>query len=250
MAQFEPLPKPGPSDWLANHAEPGQTFEQFVASHPNRPDETRHTIYIQPLGDFTATSSPSLTLIQRFASAFFAMAVKALPAIDITAEHITSRRNPQLQLLTRDILSLLKRRLPADAYCLMGTSMIDLYPDPAWNFVFGEASLRERVGVYSFARYADRDPKVVLRRSCKVFAHETGHMFGIAHCVFYRCIMNGSNHLAESDARPMHLCPIDLRKLQWSVGFDVRARYEKLVDAELACGFDDEVQWTRRMLTM
>lgn len=248
MDQFEPLPRPGPNDWLANHHEPGQTFDQFVASDPNRPDRERNTIYIQPLGDFSATSSPSLALLQRFASAFFAMPVRPLAAIDIRAERITARRNPQLQLLTGDILELLKRRLPADAFCLVGASMIDLYPDPSWNFVFGQASLRERVGVYSFARYADRDSHVVLRRSCKVLAHETGHMFGVAHCIFYRCIMNGSNHLAESDGRPMHLCPVDLKKLQWSVGFDVRDRYQKLLDAEAACGFDDEVAWTRRML--
>jgi archaemetzincin len=31
--------------------------------------------------------------------------------------------------------------------------MEDLYPEPSWNFVFGQASLNERVGVYSFARY-------------------------------------------------------------------------------------------------
>ena len=249
MDPFEPLPKPGPNDWLANHAEPGQTFEQFVTSRPNRPDKQRHAIYIQPLGNFTSTSSPSLALLQKFAAAFFAMPVKLLPAIDITTEHITSRRNPQLQLLTGDILNVLKRRLPADAYCLIGASMIDLYPDPSWNFVFGQASLRERVGVYSFARYADPDPHVLLRRSGKVLAHETGHMFGIAHCIFYRCIMNGSNHLAESDARPMHLCPIDLKKLQWSAGFDVRDRYTKLVDAEVACGFEDEAAWTRVILS-
>ena len=106
--------------------------------------------------------------------------------------------------------------------------MRDLYPDPAWNFVFGQASLRERVAVYSFARYADRDPRVVLRRSCKVLAHETSHMFGIEHCIYFRCVMNGSNHLAESDARPLRLCPVDLRKLQWSVGFDVVERQKRL----------------------
>jgi len=42
--------------------------------------------------------------------------------------------------------------------------------------------------------------------------------------------MNGSNHLAESDARPLHLCPVDLRKLQWSIGFDVVERYRRLLD--------------------
>jgi bacterioferritin len=37
-----------------------------------------------------------------------------------------------------------------------------------------------------------------LRRSCKVLAHEIGHMFGLSHCVFFHCLMNGSNSLAES----------------------------------------------------
>jgi len=95
--------------------------------------------------------------------------------------------------------------------------MTDLYPEPSWNFVFGQASLRERVGVYSFARYdsafygeaRDRDYEtLLLRRSCKVLAHETGHMFGLAHCIYFNCLMNGSNHLAESDRRPLHLCPV------------------------------------------
>src|SRR5437870_7653174 len=143
MDQAEPLPKPGPNDWLANHPEPGQTFEEFVASHPNRPDKQRNTIYLQPLGDFTAVESPSLALLQQFASAFFVLPVKILAAIDLEKEKITSRKNPlsgQRQLLTSDILALLKRRVPPDAFCVIGASMIDLYPEPSWNFVFGHAS--------------------------------------------------------------------------------------------------------------
>jgi len=33
--------------------------------------------------------------------------------------------------------------------------MTDLYPRDSWNFVFGLASLRERIGVFSFARYEE-----------------------------------------------------------------------------------------------
>src|SRR5258708_2616267 len=118
---------------------------------------------------------------------------------------------------------MLRTRLPADAFAMIGITMLDLYPGPGWNFVFRQAYLRDRVGVYSFARY---DPKfygeapaaeardLIFRRSCKVLAHETSHMFGIQHCIWYRCLMNGSNHLAESDVRPLHLCPVDLLKLQ------------------------------------
>ena len=134
--------------------------------------------------------------------------------------------------------------------------MMDLYPDPQWNFVFGQASLRDRVGVYSFARY---DPKfygetradsqaLILRRSCKVLAHETGHMFGIQHCVWYRCVMNGSNHIAEADERPLHLCPVDLRKLHWSVGFDVVQRYRRLLAFDTQAGFRDKAVWLKERI--
>ena len=34
--------------------------------------------------------------------------------------------------------------------------MTDLYLDDRWNFVFGQASLRGRIGVFSFARRLDR----------------------------------------------------------------------------------------------
>src|SRR2546428_10758471 len=29
--------------------------------------------------------------------------------------------------------------------------------------------------------------------------------FGIQHCIFFNCLMNGSNHLDESDRRPLHV---------------------------------------------
>jgi len=131
----------------------------------------------------------------------------------------------------------------------MAITMEDLYPVPSWNFVFGQASLKGRVGVYSFIRY---DPtfyggergkdykKLLLWRSCKVLVHEIGHMFGIEHCIFYHCVMNGSNHLQESDARPIHLCPVDLRKHHYSIGFDIVERYKKLQQFYEVCGFQKE----------
>ncbi len=237
-ATFEPIRAPGPSDWLANHAERGQTFDDFVRSQPNRPTAQRRTIYLQPLGTF------DLGPLKEFTEAFFMMPVVVRPPIDITAARITSRANPytgQRQLLTTHILAFLRRQLPPDAFCVLGITMIDLYPDPSWNFVFGQAALRDRVGVYSFARYEGES-----RRSCKVVAHETSHMFGIEHCIYFRCVLNGSNHLAESDARPMHLCPVDLRKLQWSVGFDILERYRRLRAVCERAGFTDEAQWCDR----
>ncbi len=84
------------------------------------------------------------------------MDVKGLAPVEISADGFTSRTNVstgQKQVLTPDILRWLGRRLPSDGFCLLGTTMEDLYPDPTWNFAFGQASLTERVGVYSFVRY-------------------------------------------------------------------------------------------------
>jgi archaemetzincin len=68
-------------------------------------------------------------------------------------------------------------------------------------------------------------------------------MFSLAHCIFFRCILNGSNHLQESDSRPLFLCPVCLRKLQFSIGFDVLDRYDKLFNFYRKVGFDDEARW-------
>ncbi|MDW7980550.1 MAG: archaemetzincin [Verrucomicrobiales bacterium] len=253
--EFEPIPKPGPHDWLSVHPEPGQSFDQFVASRPNRPDTIRKVIYLQPLGAFVPGYSPQVEKLQEFATAYFQMEVKVLPTAEGELMQFRSRTNRftgRRQVLTSDVLGWLRRRLPSDAFCLLGITTVDLYPHESWNFVFGEASLHERVGVYSFARY---DPEfygerrtaefgtLLLRRSCKVLAHETAHMFGLAHCIYFRCVLNGSNHLEESDSRPMHLCPVCLRKLHYSIGFDVVARYRALAEFYSSAGLNDEAQW-------
>jgi archaemetzincin len=73
-------------------------------------------------------------------------------------------------------------------------------------------------------------------------------MFGLTHCNYFNCVMNGSNHLQESDRRPLHLCPVCLRKLQFSVGFDVVKRYEALAQFDGQAGLEDEAAWLDRRL--
>lgn len=257
---FEPIPVPQPGDWLAVHYEPGQSFDEFVKSKPNHPDKIRNKIYLQPLGEFPKTQIPLTQILKEYASAYFAMQVEVLPALTLDGKNITTRINTYTrnrQILTSDVLDILKEKIPDDAFCLLAITMEDLYPEDSWNFVFGQASLRERVGVYSFARY---DPafygdkrgkdyeKLILRRSCKVLVHETGHIFGLQHCIFFRCVMNGSNHLKESDSRPLYLCPVCLRKLHNSVGFDVTSRYKNIYRFYKKLGFDDDAQWIAHRL--
>ena len=123
--------------------------------------------------------------------------------------------------------------------------------------MIGQASLTERAGVYSFARcdpafYGEARGKdyqaLLLRRSMKVLTHEAGHIFGLAHCVHFACVMNGSNHLQESDRRPLHLCPVCLRKLHFSAGFDVVKRYSALAQFDRQAGLEAEAAWLDRRL--
>jgi len=198
--------------------------------------------------------------LKEYTEVFFGMGTQILSPKAGGNPRFTTRINPfprKRQILSTDVLSYLRSLLTRDAFCLLSITMEDLYPDPAWNFVFGQASLRDRVGVFSFARYdptffgerrEKEDREILLKRSCKVLVHETGHMFSLAHCIYFPCVMNGSNHLQESDSRPQFLCPVCLRKLHSSIGFDVVLRYERMLKFYRRAGFSPEAQWVNDRL--
>ena len=52
--------------------------------------------------------------------------------------------------LISDLVHYLKTNLPADGYCVIGLTWVDLYPDEDWNFVLGESSCEEGCAVVSF----------------------------------------------------------------------------------------------------
>ena len=96
--------------------------------------------------------------------------------------------------------------VPKDAYCMLTLTMQDIYPGNQWNFVFGWAMYQARTGVFSFLRYDPKitgdeeveDPEVALVfNACHTTVHETGHMFGMTHCTYYECTMNGFNGYEE-----------------------------------------------------
>ena len=88
------------------------------------------------------------------------------------------------------------------------------------------------------------DYEICLRRTIGTALHETGHMFGIPHCIAYECCMNGSNHLAEKDARPLDFCPECTAKLWWTCGIrEPSRRYAALADAATRLELRDAEGW-------
>jgi archaemetzincin len=131
--------------------------------------------------------------------------------------------------------------------------------DDAWDFVFGIADEEQAVAIFSFARTARATPdeqdgeaaeaaeeewrqqcfgydeegtpmatlpahstlelEEQFRSCCKILTHEICHLFGMEHCVFFECVMNGSNH--DEEMRPAAATPLPNMPSQT----DGRSRY-------------------------
>ena len=255
---FEKIREPEPSDWLAQHSEPGQTFREYLRCDPERPIGKRRVIYILPLGEFTPSQRKIVNLTADFMSRYFGVPVKFLEDVPLSVVPDDCRRvHPEWgdkQILTTYVLDyILRPRLPDDGAALIAFTASDLWPGEGWNFVFGQASLRARVGVWSIYRNGDPDMsaesfRLCLLRTMKTATHETGHMFSMMHCILYECNMCGSNHRAESDRRPIALCPECLAKVCWAARLDPIPRYEKLAEFCRENGLENERQFYEKCI--
>ena len=232
---FTPMGKPQPGDWLASHPEAGQTFNEYVNSKPNIPTADRRTIYILPLGKFNSTQQKIITETREYMQAFFGLPIKTLPQQSlpkkITANDERMKGYPaRRQIRTGFIMDkILKPAIPNDAAALIAFTNEDLFPDESMNYVFGQASLDDRVGVWSLARLGEKtDQTTFLKRTLKIAVHETAHMFGFKHCTKYECVMSGTNSIDETDRRPIDACPECMAKIYWMTNTKAEDRYEKL----------------------
>ncbi|XP_053385165.1 archaemetzincin-2-like isoform X1 [Mercenaria mercenaria] len=220
----------------------------------------KRTIYIQPVDNFPnfiadcemhmksfGSSFDFFALLKTFTEIYFdGLSVNLLPNIFLMQSkwNIKSRlhhKTGQKQYFVRDFYETLQKVMPSDGFCIMGISWTDLYPTEDLNFVLGEANFMTNSGIFCFGRY---EPKAfnpdthkditeldgkILWRILKVLSHETCHLFGLQHCWYFQCAMNESTSMLEAASQPLFLCPVCLRKLQYSCGFDVLSRYKKML---------------------
>lgn len=240
-------------DWLDEHAESGQTFAQYLAQQPIVPAGERRTIYVLPIGAFDGARRQVLERTAEALSVWFGLPAKVEAPLPLEAiPGRAQRRFPHggwLQLRTGYLMEeVLRPGLAADAACRIGFCTADLWPGAGWNFVFGEASLVDRVGVWSL--YRDGDPersaadfRLCLLRALKTATHEIAHMFGMHHCTAWSCNLAGANHQQESDRQPWRLCPECLAKLLWATGADADRRFTALVRFTANNGLAGEHEW-------
>jgi len=226
-------------DWLKSQHESGQTFEEYVVSNPTLPTAERRTIYIQPIGNFTQAQRDVIRLTADYMRAFYNLPVKLNADREIgnvptdLEREIDYPKRPQIR--TAYFLDVvLPKLMPNDAAAFIAFTNVDLYPEDTWHFVFGQAKLENRVGVWSLYRLSgrviekDNAADRLLTRTLKISMHEVGHMFGLRHCTKYECLMSGTNNLAETDRRPLDNCAECMAKVAWAMNYDPVERYKNL----------------------
>jgi archaemetzincin len=221
---FTRLGEPRPGDWLWAFKERGQTVAEYLRSDVNRKNTVRTRLHVQPYADLRPQQRALVAAVRDHLQAFFDTEVVVLPERRLAPVwYHQARRQWDGDVAVRSLAG----QVPDDSLGVLGLMGSDLY-GLRLNFIFGVGLMRERAAIYSLFRYDTKDERLLLRRAVKVAVHELGHVLTLKHCVFYRCIMNGSNSVAEMDGQPLHACPVCLAKLRANLRFDPAARYERL----------------------
>lgn len=229
FSSYECLPeKFEKTEWLSHVSELGQTFDEFKNDNITIASGVINIMLLDNKYNF------DIDKLSDYVTKWFQKPVKIFTHITINDDKldgvtIRKRYNDNTEsnqynvMDINDTLKKIKVKLNVDN--LIALTNTDLYPEDNWNFVFGLAYYNSHVGTHSLYHFDDTDFESV----SKVLVHEIGHMFGMEHCVYFRCTMNGFMSLEELKKVPNKLCPICLRKFE-HIGIDLDKREHELTN--------------------
>ena len=241
----------------------GQTFDEWYAGdHVIPAGSSKSKIYLVSVGKFGSIYEPSAPKLRHLAlflkNYFYGLRVEMLPPIpleglyrdrgmriDVNIRRKSVEGSLLESLYLDDVHKLMKMLVPFDAFSLIALTMHPVHndaDDDGAYFTLDDIqrglAVKRREAVISFAPIdpwthvvdpligtSEEDRRtLVMRRSCMWIAQHIMLLFGMEHCVFHSCAMNGYLHLDEMMIVPLPLCPVCLRKLHYSIGIKTTQR--------------------------
>jgi predicted Zn-dependent protease len=239
-----------------------QSFEEFRKGFSLKrqilgPSPERQCLHLIALGPWSADSSLFSQLKQLCTAFFLPLRVVQLRSQMDLSEGCAVAVNAD------EVLQWLRSGLRRDSAMMLALTMAPLMTNGVATI--GATDWDGRVGVFSFSGIGSTatqaglppqfgsetcSPERNTERAAKLLLHSAVHMFGVLHCCYYRCLMNGARTVEEADAMPPYLCGLCLKKLQLVLGFDVLDRYQQLAAAWAHAGADDVASWYRMRVAL
>lgn len=167
---------------------------------PETSDTSAPLVVVRPLGPVPGdiTRGACTALEKHYGVRCEVRSERRLDSVE--AAWVASRR----QLDARAVLGVLFEQRSPGAHIELGITTVDVF-EPGKPYVFGLASLTDRVGIVSLARLGV-DPKRRADRLAKLTLHEVGHTFGLPHHDARDCVMRQDPTIQALDTAPLRPC--------------------------------------------
>jgi len=236
------------------------SFHKYQAEQALRPTRDRHTVYLCPLGRMTYRMRKRTRQVREFLQVYLTLPVAMLEPAPVNGRPVRTvivGGRAVRQYEAADLKEhVLVPRLRPDALAMMGITAEDLYSTQVdWDCVGNLTATGRGLAVCSLARLfpefhhaapTARAERRGLDLGFRMVADAGVGMLGPTPCRKYYCIMNQAKYTSMRE--PLHLCPDCLRKLRWSLGFDLIRRYQALRRFYCRLGMMDEARWVLERL--